>query len=385
MKKIMFTISFLVLFASVVYADVAIKRPAIAAKTILTEPYPLEPGKKFILTIEMWNNGTDRANNVAIEIEPTFPFKLLEPSKKNIASISYNSMKLVDYNMFVDGSAVSARYNIPVHVMFDGGDLKVEVVVRVQGIPKFNLLDVSADEVLPGEQAKLYVKVQNIGSGIARKTSSSFSSSSDYVEPVLSGGNIYVGDVNPGKTKDIEFMIYVDNDAEFGVYNGQVKLTYENESGVTQNDYFSIGVPVSGKPELHIIKSETDLVEKKLSVELVNIGSAKAIGITGEIVVEGSVYDVDYMTSIKKDKHTTLKFNLPINKVTTGDLRLSYKGPDNEAYSQTAAVTWTLPKASFTWLYTIVGIVVMIIVWKKKLWKKDNLSQILKRVKPKYK
>jgi hypothetical protein len=78
---------------------------------------------------------------------------------------------------------------------------------------------------------------------------------------------------------------------------------------------------------------------------------------------------VDYITSIKIDKRSTVKFNLP-NKMN-GKLELSYKGPDNKEYKQTEDIAWTMPVSSPTWVLGVIVLVIVIyIFWKKKWLKK---------------
>jgi hypothetical protein len=338
-------------------------------ETTFTDPYPVEPGKNLVLSISLLNNGSSDVTNVVIEPQPIEPFTLLESPKKEIGTIRIRKSIIVDYNLYVDSSAVSALHEIPVKVTYgvDKGFVR-NVLVRVQGKPKFELLDVSSDTISPGDQEEIRVKIQNVGTGKTRRTSVTFSSTSDYIKPVLSGGITYLGDVNPGEEKEATFTLLASTDSEYGVYTGKINVTYDDESGNELKESFDVGILIGGEPKLQIYKVEADREESDLTVELVNIGNAEAKAIAAKLIINGKVFDADYVTSIKIDKRSTLKFTLPNSM--SGKLELSYEGPDNKEYSQTDDVAWVIPFTFPTWIVIIVVLVVAYFVWKKKWWKK---------------
>jgi len=338
-------------------------------ETAFTDPYPVEPGKNLVLSLTLSNNGNADATNVIVELEVVEPFTLLESSKKEMSVVKVGSSRIIDYQLFVDSSAVSALYEIPVRVKYGTEkELVKRVQVRVQGRPKFELLDVSSTTISPGDQAEIRVKLQNVGTGKAKRTSVTFSPTSDYVKSVLSGGIYYLGDINPGEEKETTFKILASPDSEYGIYTSKINVTYDDESGDELTENFDVGILISGKPKLQVYKVEADRVDSEITIEVVNIGNAEAKAIAAKLLVNGKVFDVDYVTSIKIDKRSTLKFALPNSM--GGKLELSYEGPDNKQYSQTEDVAWTIPFTFPIWIVGIVILVVAYVLWKKKLWKK---------------
>jgi len=341
----------------------------LVVETTFTDPYPVEPGKNLVLSLSLFNNGSADIKNVVIELEPREPFTLLESSKKEVGTIGVRKTRIVDYDLYVDDSAVSAVHEIPVRVTYDVNKGFVRnVQVRVQGQPQFELLDVKNGVISPGDQGEITVKLQNVGTGKTRRTSVKFSSTSDYVKSVLSGGVAYLGDVNPGEEKEATFTLLASPDSEYGVYTGKINVTYNDESGNELTEDFDVGILISGKPKLQVYKIEVDKEESDLTIEVVNIGNAEAKAIAAKLLVNGKVFDVDYVTSIKIDKRSTLKFALPNSM--SGKLELSYEGPDNKKYSQTEDVAWVTPYTFPTWIAVVIVLVIAYIVWKKKLWKK---------------
>ena len=142
----------------------------LVVETTFTDPYPVEPGRNLVLSLSLFNNGSADVKNVIIELEPREPFTLLESSKKGIGTIGIRKTRIVDYDLYVDSSAVSAIYEIPFRVTYgvDNGFVRT-VQVRVQGQPQFELLDVSSGTLSPGDQGEIVVKLQNVGTGKVRR------------------------------------------------------------------------------------------------------------------------------------------------------------------------------------------------------------------------
>jgi hypothetical protein len=277
--------------------------------------------------------------------------------------------RTIDYNLFVDSSAVSATYELPVYVTY-GTYYKVKTTaqIRVQGKPDFKLMDVKIGTINPGDMKTVGVVLKNVGSGKSKRTTVTFSSTSAYIKPILSGGNVYIGDFLPDQTETVEFKILASPDAEYDVYTGYVNISYEDEAGGTYNKKFDIGILISGEPKLQIFKTVADKTTGEISVELVNIGTAEAKGISAKLLIDDKVFDADYITSIKIDKRSTVKFILPNSM--KGVLELSYEGPDNKQYKQTEYIAWNIPYSFPSWILIIVVIIVVYVAWKKKLWKK---------------
>jgi len=174
--------------------------------------------------------------------------------------------------------------------------------------------------------------------------------------------------VKPNEKIDIKFNVLASSDSEYGVYTGNVNLTYEDESGNELTKKFEIGILISGEPRFQIIKTEVKGNENELDIEIANIGTAEAKAITGKLMVDNEIFDVDYVTSVKIDKRTTLKFILPRSR--RAELELSYEGPDNKEYIQTETIIWSIPFSIPMSIWVIIILSVAYVFWKKKWYKK---------------
>ncbi|OGI15689.1 hypothetical protein A3K63_04635 [Candidatus Micrarchaeota archaeon RBG_16_49_10] len=338
--------------------------PILSAETVFTNPYPLEPGSEAMVTVVVSNNGSEAASGVTIEMRPVYPFTLLENGVKSISLINIGSERQMDYKIFVDSSAVSSTYEIPLIIKYGNSQLEKKVELTVQGVPKLNLADVRTGTATPGSEETVTVELENIGTGKAKRTRVVLSSFGSDIKPMLAGGNVYLDDLNPGEVSEVEFKVLVSQDAEYGVYTGYVNVTYEDESGNELQRQFQVGILVGGEPELQVVKSEIDQKNGELKVEVINIGSTEAIGIKGELYVKDEFFDVDYVTSLKIDKKSTLKFKIP-QGIEVAELALSYKGPDNARFEQTESIAWTKVKANYTVAIIVVAVILFLVLRKR--------------------
>ncbi|MBD3155109.1 MAG: hypothetical protein GF368_00450 [Candidatus Aenigmarchaeota archaeon] len=338
-------------------------------ETAYTDPYPVEPGQNFILSLQVTNEGSEMVDTVFIELDPQHPFTVLENPRKSFTDIGGGSKKIVEYDVFVDSSAVSTVYEIPVKVIYGALATSTQrVQLRVQGTPRFEILDVKSNEINPGDRESLNIQVQNVGTGTAKRMTATFSSSSEYITPIFSGGSVYINEFKVGEKKWIQFDILADQDSEYGVYTGTISLNYNDESGSSHADSYNVGVLVSGEPRFSIVKSEVDKSDDELEIEVINSGTAKAIAVKSELWLNGDLFNTDYTTQVKIDKKAVLKFDLP-ERATSGKLKLYYKGPDNKEYVQEEDVAWSPVRNSRILLYVILIGATAVLIWKKP-WKK---------------
>ncbi len=362
---------FLLVFLGILLVPIAFGNQfKLKVDTAYTDPYPVEPGQNFILAIDVSNNGTEEIGLGYIELNPNYPFTVLENKRVDIKNLGPWDRRTIEYDMFVDSGAVSTVYEIPVSIVYNNGDTVInkKITVRVQGTPQFEVLAIRSDKISPGDRENLSVHVQNVGTGMAKKMTATLTVSSEYIKPIFSGGSVYLDSFEINEKDWVTFDILVDQDAEYGVYTGTLALTYKDEAGTEHTSNHSIGILVSGEPTFDVVKTEIDQEDKELEVEVINSGTAKALAITGELWLNGDLSDTDYVTQVKIDKKSILKFNLP-GKVTTGKLVLKYKGSENELYEQELNVAWEAQRPNTTLILIGVLVIATVVIWKKP-WKK---------------
>ncbi|MBU5688145.1 MAG: hypothetical protein KQA41_02595 [Candidatus Aenigmarchaeota archaeon] len=336
----------------------------ISVKTAYTNPYPVEPGKNFVLGIEVSNIGDEEAKNLFVGLSPSSPFAVIDKPSDIITSLSPSGVRIIEYKMFVDSSAVSSIYQIPVNIRYSGSnDITRNVLVRVQGKPNIGYVDIPSFSISPGETKSMQVEIKNLGSGTAKRVIATLTPLTDNIKVVFSGGNSFLDEIQPNNKKNAVFKIYASPDTSYGVYDAIIKVVYEDESGNIQTKNFSVGIFVTGKPNIKIIKVSTDVSKNELKVDVVNDGNAEARAIKGELMIGESIIDVDYISKINAQKSSTLKFDIPQTKDNKADIKISYVGADNEEYSFKQTISW-VNQPKINWLLVAIVIIVIYIILK---------------------
>lgn len=145
----------------------------------------------------------------------------------NVSAVNANETKSVSFSFKVKDSAFPGTYKIPVKLQYTNVVTSVEETFELSlDVLACYSLDVknisySVDSVYAGEEVKVFADVENTCSGAARDvsvqlrpvTNSSF-------EPfiVLSGNLLQVGDILPGKSERVSFLLKPIADAEPKIY-----------------------------------------------------------------------------------------------------------------------------------------------------------------------
>jgi len=360
--------------AQTTYGEV-ITAPAIDIVLTSQTPYPVEPGENVNIEIEVQNSGTS-AKDVIVEIIVKEPFVLLpgEDAEKMFASIAGGGSVKTSYNLFVQNTALTNQYEIEFKVYTDAVKttyIKDGVMVNVQGDPELILEDLQISDGVPGGDVNLTAKISNIGTGTARHLKLSFNSTNELI-PLLSGGSVYLGDLNPGQTARAVMGISVDSSAEQKTYTAALTAEYLDESNTPNQKIFSVGIPIKGSVLLDIIKVEPDYRTDRLKIEVANKGTTEAKSLEAKLTIDGKLVGVEYTSTLKATKKTTLSF--PLILKGTGTLTIDYTGPGLEKNQAIKEVTLNFepPSGDSTWVAAALIAVMAIIYlfWKKYIRKK---------------
>ncbi|MEM5799526.1 MAG: hypothetical protein QXZ43_02580 [Candidatus Aenigmatarchaeota archaeon] len=354
----------MIIIALILLLPLVQARVDISVKTAYTNPYPVEPGQNFVLGIEISNIGDEEAKNVFISLSPNSPFAVVDKPSDVITSLSPSGVRVIEYKMFLDASAVSSVYQIPVNIRYSGSnDITRNVLVRVQGKPNIGYVDIPNFSITPGETKNMQVELKNLGSGTAKRVIATLTPLTDNIKVVFSGGNSFLDEILPNNKKNAIFKIYASPDTNYGVYDAVIKVVYEDEAGNIQTKNFSVGIFVTGKPNIKIIKVSTDISKNELKVDIINDGNTEARAIKGELMIGESVIDVDYISKINAQKSSTLKFDIPKVRDNRADIRISYVGADNEEHSFKQVIGWT-NQNKVNWLFVTIALIIFYFILK---------------------
>jgi hypothetical protein len=294
-------------------------------------PYPAEPGANVDIEVNLQNNGYGEASNVAVEIITTSPFSMVKGDRvKTYPKIGARSTVKLTYTLLVDDSALAGDYDLKFKlynpVTPESYELK-EIEITVLGETKLVVGSVeTTPEILePGGRAIIHVTISNVGTGDARYLEVKMNASSDDLVPVLSGGTVYVGDLESGESKTVDLHFNIDPDADQNTYLSTLTITYKDENNEESTDTFTIGIPVEGTVTFEIVSIEPEYSTDTLEIEVANKGTGDAQSVEARLVVNGKTLGIDYLSQLKATKKTTLEFPLALSG--NAELVISYVEP----------------------------------------------------------
>ncbi len=314
--------------------------PALAAaqtysdmNVVLTDqtPSPAEPGRNADIEISLQNNGLGQASGISVEIIPTGPFSLVKGDKiRTFNTIAGDSSIRLIYTLKVDDSAIAGTYDLEFRIydtLTPQNYVTKEVEVTVIGDVKIIVDDVTTTPSVlePGGSATIHVTMRSVGTGDARQFEASMNSSASDLVPVLSGGKVYLGDFGAGTEVTMDFLFNVDPDADQKTYPSTLTIYYRDENNQQHSEAFTIGVPVSGIIRFELVSIEADYEDGTLEIEIANKGTGDAQSVEARLVVDGETVGIDYLSSLKATKKTTLDF--PLRLSGEAELVITYTEP----------------------------------------------------------
>lgn len=179
----------------------------------------------------------------------------IKPSSVGICTLSF----LISY-LDVSGSSNSESLALGIDVQRADVDFKI--------------LDFFPETLDLGSTENLTIKIKNLGSLKASDVSIVMDLTAPFT--ALESSERYLGDIDSGEQKEIKFKILIDTKTEKRAYKIPVKIEYYDASGEKQKVEKSIGVKISGKPQLSLTIESSDPFMKgtigKVSIGVINQG-----------------------------------------------------------------------------------------------------------------
>ena len=219
----------------------------------------------------------------------------------------------------------------------------------------------------PGGSANIRVSIKNVGTGDARQLEAKLNSTAPQLVPILSGGLVYAGDLGSGENIMMEFRFNIDPDADQDTYLTTLTLTYKDENNQENTDTFSIG--------FEVIAIEPSFSRGTLNIEVANKGTGDASSVEAKLIVDGEAIGVDYLSSLKATKKTTLNFPLVLSG--NAELQITYVEPGLEQKTiskDLGPLNFGAPggDGSSTIFFIIILAVVGYFIWRRWFRKKKH-------------
>jgi len=287
MKKIMLS----VLMILVLTAYTPAVNADLAGSTVLSvslanyDPDPAIAGSTLEIRIGIENIGGMTANNLMLEIVPSYPFELVsgESAVQNIGIIqgyqadSTANIKIVKYTMLINKDAPAGSYELKVKYYDQGSSASTQksLYLDVKSRESAEVIHIDRTMLVPGKQSSLKFTINNVGNAPLRDLTFNWENDDKIILPVGSDNTRYIRYIDIGNGTDLEYQVMADTNAQPGLYKLNLYLTYEDSlSNQTKKISTFAGVYVGGGTDFDVAYS--DNANSQMSFSVANIGSNPA-------------------------------------------------------------------------------------------------------------
>ncbi|MFB6115288.1 MAG: COG1361 S-layer family protein [Candidatus Nanohalobium sp.] len=215
-------------------------------------PEKVVPGTSRTMNFTLKNTANAYFRNVELSLNPSAqtPVVTLGTSRKR-TSIAPDKTKTVSFDLAVDESAGNGVYSIPVSLRYEteaGAVIQKQesTGIVVGGSPQIEMGVNNEGSISAGSKGTATLRFVNRGEGTAKFVKIDIKDGENY--KLLSGGSIYLGDMNPDDYQTAEMQIYANQTADTATV--PVEITYQ-ENGktktVTQETEINILTPKEQK------------------------------------------------------------------------------------------------------------------------------------------
>jgi hypothetical protein len=289
------------------------------------KPTELLPGETRTLTLTLQNDGSYDARHITLNFQDTQYISVVGSSNVYAASIPAWCSKDVTITVHVAKGAPSGTYTIPVTCTFDqyyseGGQAVTEtmpevsysIALRVTQGAIIDIADVAPSELMPGEKTELQFTIANLGSFPLQDLVFSWTEPTGVILPVTSDNTKHIGYIDASASTVVSYMVVADVNAAAGLYQLDLTLEFDDESGGSRALTTTAGIVIGGGTNFDVTVSES--TTSQVSFYVANTGNNPAYSVTVRIpeqdkfVVQGSTSSI--VGDLDKGDYTIVSFQV---------------------------------------------------------------------------
>ncbi len=224
-------------------------------------------------------------------------------------------MKIISYKIKVDDNAAAGNHDLNIRYYEQGGSFTKEdsVTIDVKGKIMAEIIHIDKTSLVPGKQTSLKYTINNVGNAPLKDLTFSWLNDDKVILPVGSDNAKHIKYIDIDDSVELEYQVLADPNAEPGLYELQLYLTYTDSITGEENEISTIaGVNVGGGTDFEVAFSESSSGGTSFSVA--NIGSNPANSVS-VVVPKQSGWQVSGSNSmiignLNKGDYTIASFNL---------------------------------------------------------------------------
>lgn len=248
-------------------------------------PSPARPGEVVELTLTVQNVGNKDLSNVAITIDPEYPFSQAsgESLSKTISYLkarqSEDDATTVKFKLKVDADAAKKTYDLNIYVKEDSNDasVKTTVAVDVQGKEYAQIVTISKSSIDLATVEPLEFIITNTGTSPLKNMAVSWEDSTGTILPVYSDNTKYISYLGVGESVTVAYSVMANVNADPGLYQLDITLNFQDYDSNESTIKTKAGLFVGGGTDFDVTYSESSAGEVSLS--LANVGNNQAYSV----------------------------------------------------------------------------------------------------------
>lgn len=355
MKKIIILILVLLISTTFSFASEIKTSPDnnLRFELISYNPSPVQPGDTFDVTIKVKNIERKRINNLQIDISESFPFTFVSGyQSQRFELLKPNQEKTFTFTLKTSPNANFGVEKLNFVYTFDElAQIRTETFnINIESIGKIVSIDsVETDPVriLPGEDAKLYINIENSGVSTLNDIVVKLNLSGPF-NLLFTTNERRISSLAPGGEVKVEYNIITTSDAESKPYSFPLTIEYFDETGSKFARDNIIGILVYAPPQYEFNLEDSDVLayggKSKITISLSNIAPSN-IRFLSTTLLDGEQYKVisnpkKYLGNLEPDDFETAEYEIYVNNCLfschnklTLNLQLDYKDDYNKEFS----------------------------------------------------
>ncbi len=329
-----------------VSASTYIDSSSTSIELINQNPDPARPGETMELTFSVLNTGNKDLENIVIELEPEYPFSQVS-GESLTNTISYldarqddENAAIVKFKLLVDSNAPEEIYELDLTSYDDTTELVTTgtIDIDVRGKEYAQIVTVSKSSIDTATEEELDFIVTNTGNSPLKNMVISWEDASGIILPVYSDNTKYINYLAAGESETISYTVMADINADPGLYQLDIALTFEDYDSNTEQISTRTGLFVGGGTDFDVSFSESSSGEVSLTVA--NVGNNQAYSVKVSIPEQAGYRTTGSSSSIVGNldtgDYTITSFSIASNQAnsTNGEVAPeSGPDPDNDDMS----------------------------------------------------
>ena len=281
-------------------------RPILTIRNFTINPSRVSVGREFLVTIEVYNNGSRGAENTLVTF-PGGPFLPVGETGHGLGLLHINATAVITQVMRVPSTMASGSYNLQINLSandYEGNHyeypqtIAVEVIGVGQGRPQLviEIAETTPAVLSPGDAFSLTLRVANRGDRTATDVLVGVASA-DLAAPASGSNFVAMERIGIDQVATATLPLVLGEVTQAGRLNLEIALEYSDYTGgpytARQNVGLETSTALSDRPQLLIAgyRTEPDSLSPgdvfTLTLEITNVGGGEAQRLTLTLGGEG--------------------------------------------------------------------------------------------------